>query len=129
MFHAANTEAQVERLVSLLCGWAQEMLDIEAQGPKAGGAQIPSAARQVYRSLGVAQKDDVARAIPEETLAANTSELEPELSVGHSTSSEEDTAELGVPEVPAVLEAPCGLEEKAGETRDVNKVQVAEMVS
>ena len=45
-FHANNTESQVDGLVSAICEWAQEMMEIE----KGGGDEnkIPKAARQIY---------------------------------------------------------------------------------
>lgn len=46
MFHAANTEAEVETLVSILCDFAQEMIDIEEGGEAV--LKIPKAAQQVY---------------------------------------------------------------------------------
>lgn len=46
MFHAANTEAEVETLVSIICEFAQEMIDIEEGGE--AGLKVPKAAQQVY---------------------------------------------------------------------------------
>lgn len=46
MFHAHNTEDQVEDLAKAICAWAKEMLELEeAHG---GMESIPTAARQVY---------------------------------------------------------------------------------
>ncbi|KZF21838.1 class II aminotransferase/8-amino-7-oxononanoate synthase [Xylona heveae TC161] len=45
VFHATNTEAEVEKLAEAICEWAQEMLDIEESGK--GSSKIPSAARRV----------------------------------------------------------------------------------
>ncbi|KAL8939390.1 MAG: hypothetical protein Q9216_003376 [Gyalolechia sp. 2 TL-2023] len=51
VFHASNTNVQIENLISTIGDWAQEMMDIEKdQG--AGQARIPTAARQVYASSG-----------------------------------------------------------------------------
>ncbi|RYP86958.1 hypothetical protein DL770_004839 [Monosporascus sp. CRB-9-2] len=52
MFHAANTEAQVEFLATTICNWAKEMMDIE-EAPATGaaaavGSKVPKAAQQVY---------------------------------------------------------------------------------
>lgn len=47
VFHAHNTEAEVEGLAAALCEWAREMLDIEESGAK---GRLPSAARQVIAS-------------------------------------------------------------------------------
>lgn len=45
VFHAHNTEAQIDKLVTTICGWAKEMLDI-----KEGRTEnsLPSATRQLY---------------------------------------------------------------------------------
>jgi 8-amino-7-oxononanoate synthase len=45
VMHACNTEAQVETLVDAICGFAEEVLEIDASGGKKG---LPSAARQAY---------------------------------------------------------------------------------
>lgn len=45
VFHAGNTEEEVEKLANCICEWAQEMLDLEASGK---GVKVPSAARQVH---------------------------------------------------------------------------------
>ncbi|KXT04106.1 hypothetical protein AC578_4896 [Pseudocercospora eumusae] len=45
MFHAANTEAEVEHLAKTVCDWAKEMIDIE-EG--VSSAKIPVAAHQAY---------------------------------------------------------------------------------
>lgn len=52
MFHAGNTEAEVDHLVKTICNWAQEMIDIE-EDSKAKG-KMPQAARQVYSLMAVA---------------------------------------------------------------------------
>ncbi len=44
VFHAHNTEAEVEKLASCLCEWATEMMEIEESGDK---GRLPGAARQV----------------------------------------------------------------------------------
>ncbi|KAF1843631.1 class II aminotransferase/8-amino-7-oxononanoate synthase [Cucurbitaria berberidis CBS 394.84] len=49
VFHAGNTEEQVEKLANSVCEWAQEMLDLEASGQ---GVKVPSAARQVHAAQG-----------------------------------------------------------------------------
>ncbi|KAI4262740.1 MAG: hypothetical protein L6R42_002089 [Xanthoria sp. 1 TBL-2021] len=46
MFHGANTEAEVETLVSIICDFAQEMIEIEESGEV--GQKVPKAAQQVY---------------------------------------------------------------------------------
>lgn len=46
MFHAANTEEQVETLASAICNWAAEMIEIE-ESPD-GANKMPKAAHQVY---------------------------------------------------------------------------------
>ncbi|KAI3399736.1 hypothetical protein diail_5803 [Diaporthe ilicicola] len=45
VFHASNTDEQVEALVSCICAWAEEMLEIEEGGDR---LRLPSAARQAY---------------------------------------------------------------------------------
>jgi 8-amino-7-oxononanoate synthase len=45
VFHAGNTEEEVEKLANSICEWAQEMLELEASGK---GVKVPSAARQVH---------------------------------------------------------------------------------
>ncbi|KAK0623890.1 pyridoxal phosphate-dependent transferase [Immersiella caudata] len=45
VFHAANTEAEVEGLAQCIAAWAEEMVDIEESGK---GVRIPTAARQAY---------------------------------------------------------------------------------
>ena len=49
-FHANNTEDQVEGLVSAICDWAQEMIEIEKC--VGNGNRIPKAAREVYAIMG-----------------------------------------------------------------------------
>ena len=49
-FHANNTESQVEALVSAICEWAQEMIEIEKCVGNGNG--IPKAAREVYAIMG-----------------------------------------------------------------------------
>ncbi|KAM3463311.1 hypothetical protein NHJ6243_003345 [Beauveria neobassiana] len=44
VFHAHNTEAEVEKLASCLCEWATEMMEIEESRDK---GRLPGAARQV----------------------------------------------------------------------------------
>ncbi|KAI4271508.1 MAG: hypothetical protein L6R38_006863 [Xanthoria sp. 2 TBL-2021] len=46
MFHGANTEAEVETLVSTICDFAREMIEIEESGE--AGLKVPKAAQQVY---------------------------------------------------------------------------------
>jgi 8-amino-7-oxononanoate synthase len=52
MFHAVNTESEVEGLASTICDWAKEMIDIEAGGE--GKAKIPMAAQKVYALMASA---------------------------------------------------------------------------
>ena len=52
MFHAANTESEVEFLATSICNWAKEMIDIE-EGAK-GKGKMPRAAQQVYALMAVA---------------------------------------------------------------------------
>ncbi|PNY26686.1 5-aminolevulinate synthase [Tolypocladium capitatum] len=52
MFHSDNTEAQVDALVTALCGFAQEMIDIEKAGE--GTQQVPKAAQRVYALMASA---------------------------------------------------------------------------
>ncbi|KAK3317262.1 putative aminotransferase [Cercophora scortea] len=47
MFHAGNTEEQVELLASTICNWAAEMIEIE-ESPDGAKGKIPKAAHQVY---------------------------------------------------------------------------------
>ncbi|KAI0172151.1 putative aminotransferase [Hypoxylon sp. FL1284] len=49
MFHAANTEAEVELLAGTICDWAREMIDIEKAGD--GKSRIPKAAQQIYAMM------------------------------------------------------------------------------
>lgn len=51
VFHAANTDAQVEALVSCICAWAEEMLEIEEGNDR---LKLPSAARQAYAMMAKA---------------------------------------------------------------------------
>lgn len=51
-FHANNTESQVDGLVSAICEFAQEMMEIEKGGGGGGGDEIPKAARRVYAMMG-----------------------------------------------------------------------------
>jgi 8-amino-7-oxononanoate synthase len=53
VFHATNTEAEVEHLANSICEWAQEMLLLEESGK--GGVRIPSAARQVNEAHAAAE--------------------------------------------------------------------------
>ena len=46
MFHAANTESQVDHMATTICNWAKEMIEIEeSEGSK---GKVPKAAQQVY---------------------------------------------------------------------------------
>lgn len=45
IFHAHNTEQEVDAAVAAICGWAAEMLEIEDGASK---ATLPKAALQVY---------------------------------------------------------------------------------
>lgn len=45
VFHAHNTEREVDTAVAAICGWAAEMLEIEGGGAK---TTLPTAAVQVY---------------------------------------------------------------------------------
>lgn len=45
IFRASHTDAQIEALVTSICVWAEEMLELE-KGQN--GTKIPAAARQVY---------------------------------------------------------------------------------
>ena len=49
-FHASNTESQVEGLVSTICEWAQEMIEIEKG--VGNGNKVPKAARELYAIMG-----------------------------------------------------------------------------
>ncbi|KAG5963907.1 hypothetical protein E4U56_002551 [Claviceps arundinis] len=51
MFHAVNTEEQVEFLVKKIGEWAAEMMEIEA-GPSGGKGKVPKAAQHVYTFMG-----------------------------------------------------------------------------
>lgn len=48
VFHAFNTDAQVEALVACICAWAEEMLEIEEGHDR---LKLPSAARQAYSMM------------------------------------------------------------------------------
>ena len=48
--HANNTEPQVDGVVSAICEWAREMMEIEKGG--GDGNKIPKAARQIYAIMG-----------------------------------------------------------------------------
>ena len=48
VFHASNTDAQVEALVSCICAWAEEMLEIEEGNDR---LKLPFAARQAYSMM------------------------------------------------------------------------------
>lgn len=54
VFHAHNTEAEVEGLAAALCEWAREMLDIEESGVK---GRLPAAARQIIASQEAEKQD------------------------------------------------------------------------
>ena len=49
-FHGHNTEAHVEKLVTAIAEWAQEMADLESRTSTV--QRIPKAARQVYSWMG-----------------------------------------------------------------------------
>ena len=57
MFHANNTESEVERLVAVVADWAQEMIDLESEN--AGEHKIPKAARQVYSWMGSGNAEEI----------------------------------------------------------------------
>jgi len=46
MFHAGNTEEEVELLASTICAFAQEMINIEEADD--GASKVPVKAQQVY---------------------------------------------------------------------------------
>ena len=46
MFHAGNTEAEVEALASTICAFAKEMIHIEEADDSA--SKVPTKAQQVY---------------------------------------------------------------------------------
>lgn len=48
LFHANHTESQVERVVFVVCEWAQKMIDIEQSNDSAG--KLPWAAQKMYAS-------------------------------------------------------------------------------
>ncbi|KAI6084470.1 putative aminotransferase [Hypoxylon rubiginosum] len=50
MFHAGNTEAEVELLANSICEWAKEMMDIE-KGGDSNKSKIPKAAQQIYAMM------------------------------------------------------------------------------
>ncbi|EGP84004.1 5-aminolevulinate synthase [Zymoseptoria tritici IPO323] len=50
MFHAANTEAEVDHLAKTVCDWAQEMIDIESGVTE---VKIPVAAQQAYALMAM----------------------------------------------------------------------------
>lgn len=117
----------MEKLIELICGFAQEMLDIEA-GPKSG-EQMPTAARRIFSSLDDAQEDEAVPIVPEDVSAAGVAMPEPKLPVGQITSAKadtpvKDTTEVGVPKIRAMLEA-CRFDEKVRKA----DVHVTEVVS
>lgn len=54
VFHASNTDAQVETLVSCIFDWAEEMLQIEEGDDR---LKLPSAARQAYSIMEKSASD------------------------------------------------------------------------
>jgi 8-amino-7-oxononanoate synthase len=46
IFHASNTDAEVEAVAACVCAWAEEMLEIDEEGGE--GVRLPTAARQAY---------------------------------------------------------------------------------
>ncbi|GAB7347257.1 hypothetical protein MBLNU459_g3350t2 [Dothideomycetes sp. NU459] len=50
MFHAGNTDEEVEALAACICSWAEEMLEIE----EGGGDKVPAAARHVHALMAKA---------------------------------------------------------------------------
>lgn len=51
IFHASNTDAEVNSLVAAIAEWAQEMLEIESSGDR---TRVPAAARHVYALIAQA---------------------------------------------------------------------------
>ena len=51
IFHASNTDAEVDALAACICSWAEEMLEIEEGSD---GVRLPAAARQVYSLMAKA---------------------------------------------------------------------------
>ena len=47
VFHAHNTEQELDKAVAAICSWAAEMLDIE-EGTSGSRVTLPKAAQQVY---------------------------------------------------------------------------------
>lgn len=45
VFHAHNTEQEIDTAVAAICSWESEMLEIEENGPN---STLPKAALQVY---------------------------------------------------------------------------------
>ncbi|KAG6354964.1 hypothetical protein INS49_004045 [Diaporthe citri] len=51
LFHAHNSNEEVERVAGAICDWAKEMLEIESRGKPA--SRIPIAAREAHTIYGV----------------------------------------------------------------------------
>lgn len=51
VFHAANTDAEVEALAACICTWAKEMLEIESADDD---VRLPTAARKAYALMAKA---------------------------------------------------------------------------
>lgn len=67
-FHAGNTQREIEGLVSTICAWAQEMLDIEASGES--GERVPKAARRLYMYSSLrGNKDTIVAAEPQKLVS------------------------------------------------------------
>ncbi|KAI2607022.1 putative aminotransferase [Hypoxylon fragiforme] len=49
MFHAANSEAEVEALANCICDWAKEMMEIEKAGQEK--SRVPKAAQVIYAMM------------------------------------------------------------------------------
>ena len=56
-FHVHNTEADVQKLVSAIAEWAQEMMELESR--ESGGQMIPKAAKQVYAWMGGDKAEEI----------------------------------------------------------------------
>ncbi|PSN69567.1 class II aminotransferase/8-amino-7-oxononanoate synthase [Corynespora cassiicola Philippines] len=48
IFHASHTDAEVEALAACICGWAEEMLEIDAGGDE---TVLPKASRRAYNMI------------------------------------------------------------------------------
>ena len=90
VFHATNTEAEVDELVSLICGWAKEVLDEEAELAKLQGSLKVVHVSAADKMVSFEKADWNALFQQKAAVVTGVREIDPvDSSSGHTTTPEE----------------------------------------